>query len=86
MKKIIILGLTNEILGEFVGVWNVEMWKEIEKELEMEVEFEEWGKEDEEGDGWVMYGYDGLGVMVCDVDKDVRKCMKEYINLVKRKY
>lgn len=86
MKKIIILGLTNEILGEFAGVWSKGVWDKIEKEVELGVEFEWWGKEDEEGDGWEMYGYDGLGVLLCDVDKDERKCMKEYINLVKRKY
>lgn len=86
MNKIIILGDGINIIGKFNGEWNEEGWKKIDEEMELGMKFEEWGKEDEEGDGWKVYGYDGLGVMVCDVEKDEKKCMKEYWEMVKRKY
>jgi len=86
MNKIIVLNMVNEILGVWMGLWNVEMWVEIEKELELGVEFNDWGKEEEEGEGWEVYGYDGLGVLVCGVDVDEKKCVREYWKMVKRKY
>lgn len=86
MNKIIILGDGINIIGKFNGEWNEEGWKKIDEEMELGMKFEEWGKEDEEGDGWKVYGYDGLGVMVCDVEKDEKKCVKEYWEMVKRKY
>lgn len=86
MNKIIILGDGINIIGKFNEEWNEKGWKKIDEELELGVKFGEWCKEDEEGDGWKVYGYDGLGVMVCDVEKDEKKCVKEYWKMVKRKY
>ena len=86
MNNIIILGDGINIIGKFNGMWCEGEWKKIDKELEMGVKFEEWGKEDEEGDGWKVYGYDGLGVMVCNVDRDEKKCLREYWKMVKMKY
>jgi len=54
--------------------------------MEMGVKFEDWSKEEEEGEGWKVFGYDGLGVLVCEVDKDEKKCVREYWKMVKRKY
>jgi hypothetical protein len=84
MNKIIILGDGINIIGKFNGEWNEKGWKKIDEEMEMGVKFEEWGKEDEEGDGWKVYGYEG--VLVCDVEKDEKKCLKEYWKMVMRKY
>jgi len=86
MNKIIILGDGSNIIGEFVGVWCKGEWEKIDEEMEMGVEFEDWSKEEEEGEGWKVFGYDGLGVLVCEVDKDEKKCVREYWKMVKRKY
>jgi hypothetical protein len=86
MNKIIILGDGSNIIGEFVGVWCKGEWEKIDEEMEMGVEFEDWGKEEEEGEGWKVFGYDGMGVLVCDVKKDGKKCVREYWKMVKSKY
>ena len=35
-------------------------------------------EEEVRGEGWVMYGYDGIGVFVVDEGYDVDKCKDEY--------
>ena len=88
MKEINIVSVRNKIIGKYFGEWNEETWNEIVKDCDVVegVEFEYWGKEDEEGKGWVMYGYDGLGVLVCEMGKDGNECMKEYWKMVKGKF
>lgn len=69
----------DEKFFEGKGEWNQEM---LDKIIE-NVSFVEGAELDdfdieEEGDGWVMYGFDGIGVFVVDAGKDPEKCKEEY--------
>ena len=48
--------------GKFMSEWFY--FKEFEEEFK--------------GEGWVMYGWDGIGVFVVDEGYDVDKCKDEY--------
>ena len=58
----------------FTGLWGMVVvmidWCVGVKFKEFEDEFN--------GVGWVMYGYDGIGVFVVDEGYDVDKCKDEY--------
>jgi hypothetical protein len=73
---------TDKKYFESKGDLNKKMWKDIisnvdfiNKEDVKEFEIEE------EGEGWVMYGYDGVGVFVVKEGYDIDKCKEEYDSL-----
>lgn len=69
----------DECYFEMKGRWNKESLIEIGKEVDIceGVDFELF-EEEVRGEGWVMYGYDGIGVFVVDEGYDVDKCKDEY--------
>ena len=69
----------DELYFEMKGEWNEESLVEIGKEVDVceGVDFELF-EEEVRGEGWVMYGYDGIGVFVVDEGYDVDKCKDEY--------
>ena len=69
----------DECYGELKGEWNKELWGKIEKMIDWceGYKFEEF-EEEIKGEGWVMYGWDGVGVFVVDEGCDVDKCKDEY--------
>ena len=69
----------DECYFEMKGRWNKESLVEIGKEVDIceGVDFELF-EEEVRGEGWVMYGYDGIGVFVVDEGYDVDKCKDEY--------
>jgi hypothetical protein len=69
----------DECYFEMKGRWNKESLVEIGKEVDVceGVDFELF-EEEVRGEGWVMYGYDGIGVFVVDEGYDVDKCKDEY--------
>lgn len=86
MKEIILIDIDNNILGNWSGMWGKEIWSEMNEDCELGVKFEEWSEGEEKGDGWKIYEYDGMGVLVVDEGKDWKKCKKEYWKMVLRKY
>ena len=69
----------DECYGKLKGEWNKELWGKIEKMIDWceGVKFKEF-EEEFKGEGWVMYGWDGVGVFVVDEGYDVDKCKDEY--------
>ena len=69
----------DECYFEMKGRWNKESLIEIGKEVDVceGVDLELF-EEEVRGEGWVMYGYDGIGVFVVDEGYDVDKCKDEY--------
>ena len=69
----------DECYFEMKGRWSKESLVEIGKEVDIceGVDFELF-EEEVRGEGWVMYGYDGIGVFVVDEGYDVDKCKDEY--------
>lgn len=70
----------DECYGEMKGEWSKEMWKKIEEEFKNFCDgykFEEFEVE-VEGKGWVMYGWDGVGIFVVDEGYNVEECKSEY--------
>lgn len=69
----------DECYFEMKGRWNKESLIEIGKEVDIceGVDFELF-EEEVRGEGWVMYGWDGIGVFVVDEGYDVDKCKDEY--------
>lgn len=69
----------DECYFEMKGMWSKESLVEIGKEVDVceGVDFELF-EEEVRGEGWVMYGYDGIGVFVVDEGYDVDKCKDEY--------
>ena len=69
----------DECYFEMKGRWNKESLVEIGKEVDVceGVDFELF-EEEVRGEGWVMYGYDGIGVFVVDEGYDVDECKDEY--------
>jgi len=69
----------DECYGKLKGEWNKELWGKIEKMIDWceGVKFKEF-EEEFKGEGWVMYGWDGVGVFVVDEGYDVDKCKNEY--------
>ena len=69
----------DECYFEMKGRWNKESLVDIGKEVDVceGVDFELF-EEEVRGEGWVMYGYDGIGVFVVDEGYDVDKCKDEY--------
>ena len=55
------------------------LWGKIDKMIDWceGVKFKEF-EEEFKGEGWVMYGYDGIGIFVVDEGYDVDKCKDEY--------
>ena len=69
----------DECYFEMKGRWNKESLIEIGKEVDVCEGFDfELFEEEVRGEGWVMYGYDGIGVFVVDEGYDVDKCKDEY--------
>ena len=69
----------DECYFEMKGRWNKESLVEIGKEVDIceGVDFELF-EEEVRGEGWAMYGYDGIGVFVVDEGYDVDKCKDKY--------
>ena len=69
----------DECYFEMKGEWNKESLVEIGKKVDIceGVDFKLF-EEEVSGKGWVMYGYDGIGVFVVDEGYDVDKCKDEY--------
>ena len=73
---------TDEKYFEIEGEYNKNILKEISKNVSFceGVNFEDFEAE-EEGEGWVMYGYDGIGIFVVEEGYDSDKCKEEYDSL-----
>ena len=69
----------DENVGELKGEWNKECLVKIGKMVKIckGVDFELF-EEEIRGEGWVMYGYDGIGIFVVDEGYDVNECKDEY--------
>ena len=69
----------DECYGKLKGEWNKGLWRKVVEMIDwcVGVKFKEF-EEEFKGEGWVMYGYDGIGVFVVDEGYDVDKCKDEY--------
>lgn len=72
----------DECLAEGNGVFTQSMLNELSKKVRW---LKGWTKKmfdemyvEEKGKGWVMHGYDGIGVFVVDAECDVGACKRKY--------
>jgi hypothetical protein len=70
---------TDEKYAEVCGVWGEEIFKDLQSNVDFlyGVKYEDFEVE-EEGEGWVMYDYDGIGIFVVKEGYDKEKCKAEY--------
>jgi hypothetical protein len=69
----------DEKYAEVCGVWGEEIYKDLQSNVDFleGVNFTDF-EEEERGEGWVMYEYDGIGIFVVKEGYDVDRCKEEY--------